>query len=64
MNHKNYYLLVGSIIGLVSLAHLTRAILGVDVSIAGWSVPLWLSWVGFVVAAYVSYVSFRFASGK
>lgn len=64
MNHKNYYIIVGSIIGLVSLAHLVRAISGADVIIAGWSFPLWLSWVAFLATGYLSYTSFRFVSGK
>ncbi len=64
MHKKTYYVLIGIILGIVSLAHLARAIWGVSVVIDGWMIPIWLSWVGFVVAGYISYISFRFASGK
>ena len=64
MNHKNYYVIVGCITGLVSLAHLVRAISGASVVIAGWSFPIWLSWIAFLAAGCLSYVSFRFASAK
>ena len=64
MHKKTYYILVGYIIGIVSLAHLARAIWGVSVVIDNWMVPIWLSWVAFVVAGYISYTSFKFASAK
>jgi hypothetical protein len=64
MHKKTYYVIVGIIVGIVSLAHLARALWGVAVVVDGWSVPIWLSWIAFVVAGFLSYTSFRFASGK
>lgn len=53
-----YFLTVGIILGVVSLAHLVRVFTGVDIAILGWSVPLWVSYIGTLVAAYLSYMSF------
>ena len=53
-----YFLTVGIILGIVSLAHLVRIFTGIDIAIIGWSVPLWVSYIGTLVAAYLSYMSF------
>ena len=53
-----YFLTVGVILGIVSLAHLVRIFTGIDIAIIGWSVPLWVSYIGTLVAAYLSYMSF------
>ena len=44
----------GLIFGLVSVGQLCRVILGLDVAIAGWHVPLWLSGVAVVFAGGLS----------
>jgi len=59
LNNRTYFSVVGTILGLVALLHLFRLFTGVNIIIAGWQVPLWLSWVGTIVAAYLSYMSFR-----
>lgn len=58
---RSYFIVVGVILGIVALAHLVRVFAGVDVAILGWSVPLWLSYIGTLVAAYLSYMSFYLA---
>src|SRR3989344_4127910 len=52
-----YFLTVGVILGIVSLAHMVRIFTGIDIAIIGWSVPLWVSYIGTLVAAYLSYMS-------
>jgi len=47
---KNYLLVSGTIFGLVSLAHLYRAIYGLGFQFGSVSVPVWVSWPGFIVA--------------
>ncbi len=64
MTHKNYYIILGCVLGIVSLAHLVRAVFGISLIVGGWSVPIWLSWLAFVVAGYLSYTSFRFVAEK
>ena len=53
-----YFLTVGVILGIVSPAHLVRIFTGIDIAILGWAVPLWVSYIGTLVAAYLSYMSF------
>ncbi len=40
----------------VAGAHLLRAVFGWDATIAGWSVPLWVSWVAATVTAVLAYL--------
>lgn len=61
MTRKTYLTLAGVIFALVSLAHLLRAAMGWPVMIAGWNVPLWLSWVAFVIAGTLSYFGWSLA---
>jgi hypothetical protein len=58
---RSLLFIVGVLLFLISLAHLTRIALGWDIAIGGWSVPLWLSWIGVIVALYLSYASLHFA---
>jgi hypothetical protein len=55
MNSKTYFKLTGIIFLFVGLVHLARAINGWDVQLHTWSVPMWASWVGFLVAGYLAY---------
>ena len=59
---RMYLILAGSIFTVVALAHLVRIFSGGDLIILGWSAPLWLSWIGTVVASYLAYASFHFAT--
>ncbi len=62
LRNKSYFVLVGIILGVVALAHLVRVFSTSDFVILGWAAPLWLSWVGVLVAAYLSYMSFHLAA--
>ena len=55
MDTKGYLRLAGAIFALVALAHLVRAVLNWPIVIAGWIVPIWLSWVAFLVAGALSW---------
>lgn len=55
---------IGSILSIVAVLHLLRLVFGIEVNIAGWQAPMWLSWIGTVVAGYLGYASIRFASHK
>lgn len=61
IRERTYLLIVGIVFGIVALAHLMRVFAGADLVIMGWPVPLWLSWVGTVVTAYLSYMSLHLA---
>jgi hypothetical protein len=55
MSQKRFLTVAGTIFALVSLAHLVRAAMGWPITIAGWNVPIWLSWVAFAGAGLLSY---------
>lgn len=55
---------VGVIMAVVAVAHFLRLVFGWSVVIGGWDAPLWVSWVGIIVAGYISYASFHLASRK
>jgi len=46
---------------LVALLHLLRLVMGWSVMIDAWTVPMWVSWVGLVVAGGLSYYGARHA---
>ena len=53
---KNQSLMLASVIfGVIALVHLVRAVLGLEAVIAGFKVPVWLSYVFVVVAGYLSW---------
>jgi hypothetical protein len=56
-----YLVVAGVIFTLVSIAHLWRLFASAPLVIMDWSVPLWLSWFGVAIAAYLAYTSFRLA---
>jgi len=61
---KTLLRVVGVLLGVVAVLHLLRLVLGLDIVIAGWNAPLWLSGIGAIVTAYLSYASFTFAQHK
>ena len=49
---RRAYLLVSTVIfSIVALFHLAKILFGWSVIIGGWSVPMWLSWVGIIMGA-------------
>lgn len=54
------YLAVSGIVFLiVALLHLIRAVSGWQAKIGNFNVPIWLSWLVFVIAAYLSFEAYR-----
>jgi len=45
--------ITGFIFFIVSVLHLLRIITGAPVLIAGWLLPIWVNWMGFVVAGFL-----------
>lgn len=61
---KNKALMIAAVIfGVIAVLHLLRSILSWPASIAGWDVPLWLSYITVVVAGYLAW-SMHSASKK
>ena len=55
MNQKTYSQLTGAIFILIAVLHLARIIWSWGATIGGWTLPMWLSWIALVVAAYLGY---------
>jgi hypothetical protein len=65
MNSRTTGLLVaGAIFGLVSLLQLVRLLTGVDVVVAGHTIPLWPNAIAFVVAATLSFWMLRLSRSE
>jgi len=55
MSEQTYFRASGVIFGLVAFFHLLRLVLGWSVNIGPYNIPVWVSFFGLVVAAYLSY---------
>lgn len=47
MSERLYCTIAGVIFSIAALIHLGRLCAGWDLVLAGWPVPLWLSWIAF-----------------
>lgn len=52
----------GTIFGLMSLAHLGRIVLQLQIEICGYEVPLWLNGVGLLITAFLCAWLWRLSS--
>ncbi len=64
VSSRALFFIVGVITGVVAILHCLRLIFGWSVMIGSWTAPTWLSWIGIIVAAFISYASFHLASKK
>jgi hypothetical protein len=61
MTQRNFSLVSAVIFALIALLHAARLLRGWQVTIEGAVVPIWISWIGLVIAAYLAYEGFRLA---
>jgi len=59
MTHRTFSLVTGILFLLVALLHAIRLLRGWQVSVEGAVMPIWISWIGLAVAAYLAYQGFR-----
>lgn len=59
MDQKTFSLVAGIIFLAVAAMHLSRILMGWEAAIAGWQIPLWVSWAGVGVAGYLGYQGVR-----
>ena len=59
MSNRMYLAISGILFFLVALAHLARIINGWPVQVADWSVPVAVSWVGFIVPLLLAISAFK-----
>ena len=55
MDQKTFSMAAGVIFALVALSHLLRIYMGWPLVIGSWTAPMWVSWIGLVVAGGLSY---------
>jgi len=61
MTEKAFATIAAVIFALFALLHLLRLVMGWSIVIDSWTVPMWVSWVGLVVAGGLSYYGARLA---
>jgi hypothetical protein len=54
MNQGAFVLVTSSIFALIAVLHALRLIYGWNVTIGEWTVPVWISAVGFLIAGYLA----------
>jgi hypothetical protein len=61
MNSKSFFLIAGTVFGIVAIAHLLRIVMSLPVTIGEWGVPIWASWAAVIVAGGLSFIGLRLA---
>jgi len=56
---RMYIQVTGAVFGVMALVHVIRLILNWPAQVAGWVVPIWLSWVAILVAGALCVWAFR-----
>jgi hypothetical protein len=59
MSATSYARLAAVIFGIIALLQLLRAVAGWPVTVGGMEMPIWPSWVAFVVAAGLAWLGFK-----
>ena len=58
MKQTTFNLVAGTVFLLIAILHLLRILLSWEAVIAGWKVPIWLSWLALALAGFLSYCAF------
>ena len=56
---RGYLRISGVIFGVIALLHAVRLLLDWPAQVAGWAVPLWISWVAILATGTLSFWAFR-----
>ena len=64
MTQRIFSLVTAGLFFLIALLHAVRLLRGWQVTIEGTVIPIWISWMGLVIAAYLAYQGFRLARTK
>ena len=59
---RAYAQISGVIFGVIALLHIVRLVLDWPAQIAGWAVPLWISWIAIFAAGALCVWAFRLAA--
>jgi hypothetical protein len=61
MTQRTFSLVTAVLFIWIALLHVIRLFLGWQVAIAGTVLPMWISWLGLVLAAFLAYEGLRLA---
>jgi hypothetical protein len=61
MNPRVYLILTGCIFTVVGVGHLLRLLFAMPIEVGGWTLPMWISWLGFPAALALAVWAFRLA---
>jgi hypothetical protein len=64
MTEKAYFILVGTMFAVGALVHLVHLIIGYQVVIMRWPVPLWASGIGLIVSTALAYYGLQFGLAR
>ncbi len=59
MSQRAFSLVAGLIFLLIAVMHVLRLVFKWEAVLNGWPVPMWISAVALIIAAYLSYEGFR-----
>ncbi len=59
MKQKTYFLATACMFSAIAVLHALRIIGGWQAQIGSWDVPLWISYLAVVIAAWLAYQGFR-----
>lgn len=59
MTQRSFFLITSILFLLIALLHAVRLLQGWQVTIGGAVVPIWISWIGLAIAAFLAYEGFR-----
>ena len=62
MNFGTITIIITFILTIVSVLHLVRAWTASDIFVGSWSVPVWVSWILFLIAGCLAYHAWKFGS--
>mgnify|MGYP001579984004 CR=1 FL=1 len=56
---STYFKVTGLIFVVIVVLHVYRIFMDVTVNFGDWTVPIWVSWVALVVAAYLAWSAYQ-----
>src|ERR1700674_2491819 len=58
MAQRTFSLVTAVLVSLIALLHAVRLVRGWQVTVEGAVMPIWISWIGLAIAAYLAYQGF------
>jgi hypothetical protein len=59
MKLNDFLQVVGSLFIVIAVLHVARLLMGWEIVIGGYAVPIWVSFIGAAVAGFLGYTAFK-----